>query len=136
MKALFLTTVLAATCSAINAQGQIVNDPTRPPPGIYESETSDAAKGPVLQSVMITSTERSAIIGGERVKLGGKYGEARVIVITANEVVLRSPSGTETLRMYPDVDMKMKQAEVPTPAAVKPARKTRPRSTNAQGKQG
>src|SRR4051794_16656159 len=110
MKVLLVTIVVAATCSALNARGQIVNDPTRPPLGIYESETSDAAKGPVLQSIMITATERSAIIGGERVKLGGKYGDARVIGITENEVVLRSPSGTETLRMYPDIDMKRVEA--------------------------
>lgn len=134
MRGLLVTSALAAVCGAFNAHGQIVNDPTRPPPGIYEPESGDAAKGPVLQSIMITSTERSAIIGGERVKLGGKYGDARVINITENEVVLRSPAGTETLRMYPDIDMK--RVETVPPAVVKPAKKTRPRSTNAQGKQG
>jgi MSHA biogenesis protein MshK len=95
---------------------QILNDPTRPAAGIYSTDSTDgAAIGPVLQSVMITPTARSAIIGGETVKLGGKYGDARVIRITESEVVLRSATGTDTLKMYPGVEMKPIKPPVPVP---------------------
>ena len=90
------------------AGAQIVNDPTRPPAALSAPEAADGAatRGPVLQSVKISRTERSAIIGGEMVRLGAKYGEARVVRITENEVVLRSAGGTEVLRMYPGVEIK------------------------------
>lgn len=89
------------------AVAQILTDPTRPPAGLQSSEAvDDALAAPVLQSVMISSTARSAIIGGKAVKLGGTYGDARVVKITENEVVLRSSGGTETLKMYPGVEMK------------------------------
>ena len=89
------------------AIAQILTDPTRPPAGLQSSEAADdALAAPVLQSVMISSTARSAIIGGKAVKLGGTYGDARVVKITENEVVLRSSGGTETLKMYPGVEMK------------------------------
>jgi MSHA biogenesis protein MshK len=92
------------------AMAQVMTDPTRPPPGVYAPESADKAAGaPVLQSVMITPTARSAIIGGEEVKLGAKFGDARVIKITESEVVLRTTGGTETLKMYPGVEMKAVQ---------------------------
>ena len=91
----------------LGSGAQVLNDPTRPPP-VFSNPPGDtgAAAGPLLQSVMISPAGRSAIIGGEIVKLGGKYGDARVVKITANEVVLRSANGTEILRMYPEVNMK------------------------------
>jgi MSHA biogenesis protein MshK len=105
-----------ASCLAVPcALAQVLNDPTRPAAGVYSSESTDAAAaGPVLQSVMITPTARSAIIGGEVVKLGAKYGDARIIKITESEVVLRSSTGIETLKMYPGVDMKPVKLPVTT----------------------
>lgn len=87
---------------------QVLNDPTRPPAAVFSNAPGDtgAATAPLLQSVMISPAGSSVIIGGETVKLGGKYGDARVVKITANEVVLRSASGTEILRMYPNVNLK------------------------------
>jgi MSHA biogenesis protein MshK len=101
----------AVACMAVSgAMAQVMTDPTRPPPGVYAPESADKAAGaPVLQSVMITPTARSAIIGGEEVKLGAKFGDARVIKITESEVVLRTTGGTETLKMYPGVEMKAVQ---------------------------
>ena len=72
---------------------------------------------------MITPTSRIAIIDGRSVKLGASYGDARVIKITESEVVLRSAGGTETLKMYPGVDIK--PVKSPVAAARKPVRKTR-----------
>jgi MSHA biogenesis protein MshK len=118
-----------------DAAAQQMTDPTRPPAGLLSSETGDnSAAEPVLQSVMISSAARTAIIGGETVKLGGMYGDARVIRITESEVVLRSASGTETLKMYPGVTIRPVKT-VPA-AGAKPAQKKRRPATNTRGKQG
>jgi len=83
-------------------------DPTRPPAELAASSpsaaTADAATGPLLQSVLISSDRKSAIIGGQVVGLGGKYGEARVVKITESEVVLKTGATKETLRLFPDVE--------------------------------
>ena len=101
--------LLAAAQHAAFAQG--IADPTLPPPGFSTSENAEeAVRGPVLQSIMIRPHSRSAIISGERVTLGGNYGNARVTAIRETEVVLRSNSGTEVLRLYPDVHMKPSQS--------------------------
>jgi MSHA biogenesis protein MshK len=91
---------------------QTINDPTRPPGAVSSADTQpEQARAPVLQSVLITPTHRAAIINGQRVELGGRYGEARVLKITETEVVLRSVTGTEVLKMYPNVDKAPKGAE-------------------------
>jgi MSHA biogenesis protein MshK len=132
------SSLLLPVCALVmlpGAMAQVLNDPTRPPAGINAPETTDgaAARGPVLQSVKISRTERSAIISGENVKLGAKYHDARVIRITENEVVLRSANGTETLRMYPGVEMKPVVAA--PPAGSKPAAKKRSPAADTRGKQ-
>jgi MSHA biogenesis protein MshK len=86
---------------------QVMVDPTRPPPpGMFSAGGVPLFSGPLLQSVIITPTERAAIIGGERVKLGGKYGDAKLVRISEGEVVLRSARGNETLRLYPEIQIK------------------------------
>jgi MSHA biogenesis protein MshK len=120
--------------SAVTAQG--ISDPTRPPAAVSSDRSGDAGALalPVLHSIKITPTERSAIIGDETVRQGGKYGDARVIRITENEVVLRSAAGTDTLRLYPDVSVK---PIVPEPAvSKKPSTKKRAPAPTSQGKSG
>jgi MSHA biogenesis protein MshK len=103
-----LLILLAATLPGWhNAMAQqVTGDPTRPPAAILSGTPDAAVGGSLLQSVIITATQRAAIIGGERVNLGGKYGDARVVKITENEVVLHSATGAETLRLYPGVEVK------------------------------
>ena len=91
---------------------QTMNDPTRPPGAMSSADHEpERARAAVLQSVLITPTRRAAIINGQRVELGGRFGEARVLKITETEVVLRSAAGTEVLKMYPNVDKALKRAE-------------------------
>ena len=118
------------------AAAQVMNDPTRPPPSVLSATPGNEGHvgGPQLQSVMISPTERSAIIGGERVIQGGRYGDARVIRITESEVVLRSAGGIETLRMYPDIEIKLVKP-APVVAAPKTARKPAVKSKKTRGKQ-
>jgi len=127
-----LAFALPLACGGACVLAQI-NDPTRPPGALAGGDPGAPGGGPLLQSVMISPSGRSAIIGGETVKLNGRYGEARVIRITESEVVLRTASGTETLRMYPDISMKPVVSA--PPADGKPAKKKRRAAVNTQGKQ-
>ena len=132
-KLFFIGGAWALTASA---WGQGISDPTRPPAALSAgaSAESGAAPAAVLSSIKITPTEKTAVIGGQTVHLGGRYGDARVIKITDSEVVLRTSAGTETLRLYPDVDIRPLVVE---PAAVqKPVTKKRLPAPTNQGKTG
>ena len=130
-----MMTILCAYLLSPAATAQVMSDPTRPPAELQSTETGDNTAAPVLQSVMISPAARTAIIGGQTVKLGGKFGDARVIRITENEVVLRSQSGTETLKLYPAVNITpVKPA--PVPHARPGQKKKRAPPANTRGKQG
>jgi MSHA biogenesis protein MshK len=101
---------------------QAITDPTRPPNASSAADEPEEARARVLQSVLITPTHRSAIINGQRVEVGGLYGDARILKISETEVVLRSPLGTEVLKMYPNVDKAAKENE---PVQQRPARGSR-----------
>lgn len=98
-----------------SVQAEMLADPTRPPAELGMAAAGEAemsgmtAKGPILQSVLISAGRKSAIIGGQVVRLGEKYGEARVVKITENEVVLKTGATTETLRLFPDVEKRLVQ---------------------------
>ena len=90
---------------AVSAQG-ITIDPTRPPAGYLANgaDTGEGDGGPVLQSVMISPTQSTAIINGALVKLGEKYGDAVLTRVAESEVVLRSGGVNRVLKLYPRVD--------------------------------
>jgi len=80
-------------------------DPTRPPPELSAAQgAAPAATGPVLQSVLISPTRKSAIIGGQTVGIGDRYGDAQVVGIGEGEVVLKSGNKLRTLRLFPEVE--------------------------------
>jgi hypothetical protein len=93
---------------AVFAQ-RITVDPTRPPAG-FGTGAGDAERdtggGIRLQSVMISPTQRSAIINGVLVRLGEKYGDAVLVGVAENGVVLKSGSVHQVLRLHPDVEMR------------------------------
>ena len=105
---IILAMALGAALGMGDARAQIANDPTRPPTGSYtagEAEVAgDAGGGLVLQSVMISPTRKSAIINGEMVLLGAKYGDAVLVKLTESEAVLKSGSETQVLKLYPGVE--------------------------------
>ena len=127
----FALCVVLAGGSAF-AQSSMV-DPTRPPPG-FGSGDADAAPagGPVLQSVIISASGSAAIISGETVKVGQRYGDAVLIKVAESEVVLKGAGGTQVLKLYPAVD---KRAAAPEPAKA-PARGTRAPGTKAAPEPG
>jgi MSHA biogenesis protein MshK len=80
-------------------------DPTRPPGTLNDDGAAAATPaGPRLESVLIAPDRRVAVISGQQVRLGGKYGEGQVVRITESEVVIRHGEGTETLRLLPEAE--------------------------------
>jgi MSHA biogenesis protein MshK len=83
-------------------QAEVLKDPTQPPASLSAETTNENGQvaGPVLQSVMLGSQYRAAIINGQKVMLGGKYENATLIRINEREAVLRnSDMTTQTLAM-------------------------------------
>jgi len=68
------------------------------------ADLGEAGDGLRLQSVMISPTQKTAIINGALVKLGEKYGDAVLTRVAENEVVLRSGGVNRVLKLYPSVD--------------------------------
>lgn len=98
----FLAAALLA--GATHGQGGVLPDPTRPPASMIDLQGpagAAMATGPVLQSVLLSRERKSAIIGGERVELGGLYGDARLIRLSDSEAVLEGPEGRTVLRLLP-----------------------------------
>ncbi len=85
------------------AAAQVLNDPTRPPAELGTAAEAEGG-GPVLQSVMISPTHKAAIISGEMVRLGEKFGDAVLVRVAENEVELRSGGDARVLKMYPGVE--------------------------------
>jgi MSHA biogenesis protein MshK len=88
-------------------EAQNLVDPTRPPASHrtgQDSMTNSPMSGPVLQSVLVSPERKVAVISGQAVRLGEKFGDARVIKITENEVKLKGKNGVQTLKLYPGVE--------------------------------
>ncbi len=102
----------------VNAEA--LKDPTQPP-AAFSGEVSNRngqATSPVLQSVMIGSHYRAAIINGQKIMLGGKYQDATLIKIDEREAVLRnSDMSTQTLEMDYAMVKKTKPAVQTKPLA-------------------
>jgi MSHA biogenesis protein MshK len=96
---LLLTMVLAGPAGA---QGLV--DPTRPPGGLADAPDMIGAGGPVLQSVMLSPSRKVAVISGEMVALGGRYGASRLVKLTESEAVLKNGTEITVLRLHPLVD--------------------------------
>jgi len=113
------------------ASAQITTDPTRPP-AQAAAEVPQGAVANQLQSVMISPTRKAAIINGVVVELGQKYGDAVLMRVGEDEVVLRSGDSRQVLKLHPAVEKKVEvaRAEPVTPAA----EKSTPRKATAKAK--
>ena len=90
----------AASCA------QALSDPTRPPAnfgGAADADT-EAGGGTVLQSVIISPTSKAAIISGVMVRLGEKYGDAVLVKVAENEVVLKTGTTSQVLKLLPGIE--------------------------------
>ena len=69
------------------------------------------AKNTPLLTQDLTRQRRAALLHGEWVKPGDKFGEAVVEKIDDQSVTLHHPDGRrETIRMYPEVDVQSSRA--------------------------
>lgn len=102
-----LVFLLFAPFTGMTAAAQVLADPTRPPAAMSAPGEAASYGGPVLQSVMLSPGRKLAMISGEMVLLGGKYGTARLVRLTENEAVLKSGAETTVLRLHPQVDKRM-----------------------------
>jgi MSHA biogenesis protein MshK len=102
---------LLALSSAGAAYAENLPDPTRPPAELSAPASAPGGAvvktGPVLQSVQISPSSRSAIISGQRVVQGDVIGDARVVKISESEVVLKSGSEIKTLKLFPGVEKRV-----------------------------
>jgi MSHA biogenesis protein MshK len=97
--------------AALPVRAQGLNDPTRPPREILgdTGEVSDAAAGgSPAQVVVISSDRRQATINGRTVSLGGRYGDATLVRISDEEIVLQKAGSMEIIRLYSSVNRKMR----------------------------
>lgn len=86
-------------------------DPTLPPPsfGQVVSVTGTQAN-PVLQSILISPTRRSAIINGQAVSLQAQFMQWRLVKIDESEVTLRNGDQVQILKLFPDMNMRMSKS--------------------------
>jgi MSHA biogenesis protein MshK len=103
--------LLLAPCATL-AQ---LADPTRPaidtgsavPAGMAAASATSG-----LQSIIQRQRGKpAALINGVVVELGGKVGEARLVRIGEDFVVLRGAMGNETLRLTPGIEKKAVRKE-------------------------
>ena len=99
-----LLVALAGAMGSTAAQPQIMTDPTRPPVGIFADVPDATALGNQLQSVMISPTRRAAIINGVVVELGARYGDAVLMQVAEDEIVLESGGSRQVLKLHPAVE--------------------------------
>lgn len=89
-------------------------DPTLPPASIatpLAEEGATVVQAAGLQSIIIGKLRRAAIIDGDAVELGGRHGEAKLVEVKQDYVVLRGPQGRQVLRLFPDVKIIPKSVE-------------------------
>jgi len=105
MRASVLWAALSFYCGF--AAAQTMRDPTRPPPGLgglQASAVQAPASGPVLQSVILSPSRHAAIISGRLVERGAYYGDALLVEVAQDRVVLRTGAGTQVLKLYPGTE--------------------------------
>ena len=113
------------------ALAESLKDPTLPPANLNSEANLVNADGqllptgPMLQSVMLGAQYRAAIIDGQKVVLGQKYGDATLIKLSEREALLRNPDGTTQTLSLSVVDKK-----ITTPVA--PKTNTPPVKTKAK----
>jgi MSHA biogenesis protein MshK len=99
----FIAVVAFTAAGTVRAQAPGLPDPTKPPAGLLATGLANAAlPSSALQSIILSKGRKIAVINGQSVPLGGKYGDATLVAITASEVTLKSDKGMEVMKLYPD----------------------------------
>jgi len=120
--AAYLTAALAAIAvlGAPRVLAQGLSDPTRPPREILGGSADayePAASSSPVQVVIISKNRRQATINGRTVNLGERYGNATVVRITDEEIVLQRSEATETIKLYSSVQRNKRRPAAQADAA-------------------
>jgi MSHA biogenesis protein MshK len=99
-----LAAALLALLFALSAQSAPFADPTKPPASRSDTEAPAASAEPRLESVLIAPDRRIAVISGQQVKVGERFGEGRVVRIAEGEVALRTGDSVQTLKLLPGIE--------------------------------
>ncbi len=112
--------VLALFTAGQGFAAENLPDPTRPPSALApagQPSGEEILKAPpplpVLQSVMLSANRKAALISGQTVLLGGKFGDLRLVKLTPDEAVLKGEDGVQVLKFFPDVEKKVRVAPSP-----------------------
>jgi MSHA biogenesis protein MshK len=121
--AMFAVSLLLVGTSVCAEQGTA--DPMRPPTALVSTADDGPKSG--LQSVFISGEYRAALIDGQLVEQGHKYGDATLVHVTESDVTLVQGRETRVLRLFPAVDKKMVATapEAAAPAEAKKKKKSR-----------
>jgi MSHA biogenesis protein MshK len=106
---LTLAFALMILLGAPRALAQGLNDPTRPPREILGGAADvvePAASFSPAQVVIVSTDRRQATINGQTVVLGGRYGNATLVRISDEEIVLKRADATEVIKLYSSVHRK------------------------------
>lgn len=122
-------TLVGPTVQAVAAE--ILPDPTRPPAeaGMETPGALPVATGPALQSVMIRPDRRMAMIGGQLIAEGERFGDTRLVKVSESEVILSGPEGRQTLKLFPGVE---KQPVLPPQGKTPKRGKNKPKRNSEQ----
>lgn len=91
---------LALALAAHGAQAAALRDPTRPPAGMVVPGPAYQPDGGGLQAVLISPTRRAAIINGQTIRLGARYGDERLVAVSEGRAVLEGEHGRRELRVF------------------------------------
>jgi MSHA biogenesis protein MshK len=104
---MLLTTLVL--CVPQIGQAESLPDPTRPPINLNggDADAEHAVTAPRgLQTIIISPEHRAAIINGETVPLGGKFGDSTLVEVRENSVVLQNAHGRRVMELFPKAGIK------------------------------
>ena len=100
-----LSAALLLSVFSLMLHAETLPDPTRPPAALDAGAAAAALPaGPAVQVIRNVHGKRSAVISGQEVVAGSKFGESVVTRIDEDRVELRGPEGAQTLKLFPDVE--------------------------------
>lgn len=100
---------------AASASAEDLPDPTRPPVAVMAPADTVVVEPPKpagLQSVIISKGRSAAIIDGQTIELGGKYGDVRLIEVSDTGVILQGARGKTVMTLFPSVSISKKKVKV------------------------
>ena len=94
-------------------------DPTRPAVLPREDDSGQLQSGPQLQSVLISPIRKLAVINGQTLHVGEKFGNSVVTRISEREVVLKNGNDVQVLKLFSLVEKRKSPAGKTASASVK-----------------